>query len=115
MYARFKDNIWAADLAEMRYLSSKNRTVKYSLRVTNVLTKYAQVKPLRDKKGETITKGFLKIINRSNRKPNKFWVDQRRQFHKKVMQKQLDVNYTFIYLTNNEGNPGAAKTYKKDS
>ena len=26
------------------------------------------------------------------------------------MQKQLDVNYTFIYLTNNEGNPGAAKT-----
>ena len=115
MYARFKDNIWAADLAEMRYLSSKNCTVKYSLRVTNVLTKYAQVKPLRDKKDETITKGFLKIINRSNRKPNKFWVDQRRQFHKKVMQKQLDVNYTFIYLTNNEGNPGAAKTYKKDS
>ena len=31
------------------------------------------------------------------------------------MQKQLDVNYTFIYLTNNEGNPGADKTYKKDS
>ena len=30
MYARLKDNIWAADLAEMRYLSSKNRTVKYS-------------------------------------------------------------------------------------
>ena len=29
------------------------------------------------------------------------------------MQKQLDVNYTVIYLTNNEGNPGAAKTYKK--
>ena len=61
MYARLKDNIWAADLAEMRYLSSKNRTVKYSLRVTNVLTKYAQVKPLRDKKGGTITNGFLKI------------------------------------------------------
>ena len=30
------------------------------------------------------------------------------------MQKQLDVNYTFIYLTNNEGNPGAAKTFVKN-
>ena len=28
-YARFKVNIWASDLAEMRSLSSKNRNVKY--------------------------------------------------------------------------------------
>ena len=26
---RFKDNIWAADLAEMGSLSSKNKNVKY--------------------------------------------------------------------------------------
>ena len=29
VYARFKDNIWAADLAEMGSLSSKNKNVKY--------------------------------------------------------------------------------------
>ena len=29
VYARFKDIIWAADLAEIRSLSSKNRNVKY--------------------------------------------------------------------------------------
>ena len=29
VYARFKDNIWAADLAEMESLSSKNKNVKY--------------------------------------------------------------------------------------
>ena len=28
VYARFKDNIWTADLAEMEYLSSKNKNVK---------------------------------------------------------------------------------------
>ena len=29
VYAKFKDNIWAADLAEMGSLSSKNKNVKY--------------------------------------------------------------------------------------
>ena len=29
VYARFKDNIWAAELAESKSLSSKNKNVKY--------------------------------------------------------------------------------------
>ena len=29
VYAKFKDNIWAADLAEMGSLPSKNKNVKY--------------------------------------------------------------------------------------
>ena len=29
VYARFTDNIWAADLAEMELLSSKNKNIKY--------------------------------------------------------------------------------------
>ena len=31
IYGRFKDNIWAADLGEMRLLSSFNYGVKYLL------------------------------------------------------------------------------------
>ena len=38
-YARFKKNIWAADLSEMRSLSSKNRGGKYLVRVINVWVK----------------------------------------------------------------------------
>ena len=41
VYARFKDNIWAADLAEMESLSSKNKNVKYLLCAIDVFTKYA--------------------------------------------------------------------------
>ena len=47
VYARFKDNVWAADLAETSSLSSKNRNVKYLLCVINVFTKYGWVKPLK--------------------------------------------------------------------
>ena len=50
MYARFINNIWATDLAEMESLSSKNKNVKYILCVIDVSTKYAWAKPLNDKK-----------------------------------------------------------------
>ena len=76
MYARFKQNIWAADLAEMGPLSSKNRGVKkYLLFVIDVFLKYSWVKLLKDKKAKTILNGFIEIINKSKNKSNKLWVD----------------------------------------
>ena len=63
VYARFRGNIWAADLAEIDSLSSKNEYVKYLLCVIDVFTKYACVKPLKDSKGETVLNGFIKIVN----------------------------------------------------
>ena len=41
VYARFKDNIWAADFAEMGLLFSKNWGVKHLLCVIDVFTKYS--------------------------------------------------------------------------
>ena len=84
--ARFKDNICAADLTEMRSLSSKNRNVKYLLRIIVVFTKYTWVKLLKYKKGKTVLNAFIEIVNESNRKPNKLWVDQRREFYNHIMQ-----------------------------
>ena len=49
LYVRFKDNIWAADLAEIESFSSKNKNVKYLLRVLGVFTKYAWDKYLQVK------------------------------------------------------------------
>ena len=63
---RFKDNIWAADLAGIRILSSKNKCVKYVLFVIAVFTKYVRVKPLKDKRTKTVLNGFIIIVNESN-------------------------------------------------
>ena len=81
VYARFKENIWAAHLAEME-LFSKNKNIEYLLCVIDVFTKYAWVKPLKDKNVKTV----LKIVNESNRKSNKLWVDQGKEFYNKLMQ-----------------------------
>ena len=113
VYARFKDNIWAADLAEMGSLSSKNKNVKYLLCVIDFFTKDAWVKPLKDKKGKAVLNAFIEIVNESNRKPNKLWVDQGREFYNKLMQEWLDNNDILMYCTHNEGTSVIAEMFMK--
>ena len=76
LYARFKDNVWTVDLAEMESLPSKNKNVKYLSCVINIFTNYAWVKPLKDKKAKIVLNAFIETVNEPNRKPNKLWVDQ---------------------------------------
>ena len=65
----------------MEPLSSKNNNVKHLLRVIDVFTKYAWVKPLKDEKDETVLNAFTEIVNESTRKPNELWVDQGQKFY----------------------------------
>ena len=49
VYAKFKDNTSAEELAEIRSLSSKNEGVKFLLYVVDALAKCAWIKPMEDK------------------------------------------------------------------
>ena len=84
VYSQFKDNIWGVDLADMQSLSRKNKGIKYLLCAIDLYSKYAFVIPLKDKKGISIVNAFNKIIKQSNRKTNKIWVDQGREFYNRV-------------------------------
>ena len=97
----------------MGSLSSKNKNVKSLLCVIDVFTKHAWVKPLKDKKGKTVLNAFIEIVNESNRKPNKLWVDQGREFYNKFMQEWLDNNYILLYFTNNKGKPVISEMFIK--
>ena len=39
------------------------------------------VKPLKDKKSKTVLNAVIEIVNKSNRKPNKLWIDKEREFY----------------------------------
>ena len=95
----------------MKSLSSTNKNVKYLLCVTDVSTKYAWAKPLKDKKGKRILSAFIEIVDKSNCKPNKSWVDQGREFTK--MQEWLNNNDLLIYSTHNEDKLVIAETFIK--
>ena len=59
------------------------------LSVIDVFTKYAWVKPLKDKKGETVLNSLIEISNESNCNPNKLWADQGSKFYNKLMQESI--------------------------
>ena len=71
IFSGLKDNIWGADLADIQLLSRFNKGSKFLLCVIDIFSKYAWVVTLKDKKGVIITNAFQKILNDSNRKPNK--------------------------------------------
>ena len=51
-----------------------------------VFTKCAWVKSLKDKNGKTVLNAVIEIVNESNHKPNKLYVDQGREFYHRFMQ-----------------------------
>ena len=71
--------------------------------VIDVFTKYAWLKPLKDEKDKTVLNAFIEIVNESNRKPNKFSVDQGREPYNKLMQEWLGNNDILMYSTHNDG------------
>ena len=113
VYSQFKDNIWGVDLADMQSLSRKNKGIKYLICAIDLFSKYAFVIPLKDKKGISILNVFDKIIKQSNRKPNKIWVDQGREFYNNVFKKWLSDNGVVMYSTYNEGKSVVAERFMR--
>ena len=82
IYSAFKDNIWLADLANMQLISKFNKRFRFLFCVIDVYSKYAWVVPLIDKKALSIANAFQNILKKSNRKPNKIWIDKGSEFYK---------------------------------
>ena len=89
VYSALKDNIWAADLADMQLISKFNKGFRFLLFVIDIYSKYTWVVPLKDKKGVSIVNTFQKISKESARKPNKIWVDKGSEFYNSHFKKWL--------------------------
>ena len=77
----FIDNIWDTHLTAMQLISKFNKGIHILLCVIDIFSKYAWVIPLKDKKSIAITNAFQKILDESNRKPNRIWVDKGSEFY----------------------------------
>ena len=79
--------------------------------VIDIFSKYAWVVPLKDKKVITITNAFQKILDDSNRKPNKIWVDKGSEFYNNSFKKWLKDNDIEMYSIHNEGKSVVAERF----
>ena len=91
VHAAFIDNIWGADLADMQLLRKYNKGIRFLLCVIDILSKYASVVPLKDKKGVSIATAFQTILKQSNRKPNKVWVDKGSEFYNAFLKNGCEI------------------------
>ena len=124
------DDIWAADLVEMQPFSRYNKGYKYLLTVIDIFSKYGWIRPLKDKKGESVAEAFKDIMKTSKRKrpkgkrskgaahkvgaptegrkPNKVWVDKGKEFYNKHVKDILN-----IYSTENEQKSSVVERFNR--
>ena len=99
IHSSFINNTWGADLADMQLISKFNKGIRFLLCVIDIFSKHAWVIPLKDKKDITITNAS----DKSNRKPNKIWVDTGSEFCNRSMKSWLQDNGIEMYSTHNGG------------
>ena len=87
----------------MQLISKFNKRFRFLLCVIDIFSKYAWVIPLKDKKGVSIVDAFQKILDDSNRKPNKIWVDKGSEFYNNSFKKWLKDDDIEMYSIHNEG------------
>ena len=113
VHSSFKDNIWGVHLADMSLISKFNKGIKYLLCVIHLFSRFAWVIGIKDKKEPSIVNGFKKILNSSERKPNKIWLDHGSEFYNKVFKKFVKENNVEMYSTHNEGKSVVAERFIK--
>lgn len=95
------NELWQADLSDMRTYSKYNDGYNYILCVIDVFSKYAFARPMKNKNSETIKHCFDSIFIEANTTPRHIQSDKGTEFVSKDVQryfKNKNINY---YTTNN--------------
>ena len=87
----------------MQLVGNINKGFRFSLCVIDIFSKYAWVLPLKGKKDVRIVNAFQKILQESDRKPNKMWVDKVSKFYIRSFKRWLKDNDIAMYSIHNEG------------
>ena len=90
----------------MQLIGKFNIGICYLLCVIDIFSKYAWVIPLKDKKGTAISNAFQKLLDKSNHKRNKTWVDKGSKFYNRSMKSFLQHNDIEMYSIHSEEKSG---------
>lgn len=93
------DDVWEADLVDLRAIKDYNDGYSYLLVVIDVLSKYAWVIPLLDKTAAAVTAGFKDILLSSRRSPLYLQTDKGKEFVASSFRKYLNDNHIGYRVT----------------
>ena len=87
----------------MHLISKFNEVISFLLCIIDIFSEYTWVIPLKNKKVIRITNAFQNILDESNRKPNKIWIDKGSEFYSKSMKSWLQDSNIEIHWIHYEG------------
>jgi len=93
------DDLWQADVVEMRPYTRVNRGYHYILTVIDVLSKQAWAVPLKTKSGNEVAVAIAKILRDDKRCPNNLQTDKGKEFYNANMLKLLKKHNINHYST----------------
>lgn len=94
------DQQWEADLVEMQEFKRQNQGYRYLLTVIDVFSKFAFVKPLKNKTGDEVSKAFASIFR--NRSPQSLRTDRGKEFLNSQVKTVLQAYGVKLYLAHNQ-------------
>ena len=100
VFVRNVDDIWGADLIDMRALSKANDDFKYVVMVIDVFSKYGWAVPIKYKTGEEVRNALESIFKKAT--PHKIWSDDGNEFWNVKVKRLLQKHNISIYSTGNE-------------
>ena len=100
VFVRNVDDIYGADLVDMRALAKQNQNFRYILMVIDVFSKFGWAIPLKTKTGVVVSEALGRIFKKNRCK--KLWVDLGGEFYNKNVDKLLKKYKIEIYSTGND-------------
>ena len=100
VFVRHVDDVFGADLVDMRAISKQNKGFKYILMVMDVFSKYGWGIPLKFKTGDAVKAGLEKIFKEQI--PKKIWADKGTEFYNEKVAGLLAKHDIVLYSTENE-------------
>ena len=96
------DDQWDADLMDMSAFTKENDGSVYILIAIDVFSKYLWMRPLRDKKGESVVSAFEDIL-REGRRPSRLRTDKGQEFRSRAFNALLtEEGIEHLYAQNTE-------------
>lgn len=95
------NELWQADLSDMRSYSKYNNGFNYILCVIDVFSKYAFVRPMKKKNSETVKQCLKSIFIEAKTTPRHIQSDKGSEFISKDVQKYIKSKNINYYTTNN--------------
>ena len=91
------NEIWGADLVDMREWKDKNDGYQYILNIIDCFSKYVWSYQIKDKSAKEVANVFEEIFE--EQKPKRLWTDKGKEFYNKHLMKLLRENDVELYST----------------